>query len=102
MVCDQGAERGEPRRSLNLPGRRAALAQRADDLVDLLGRVPGQFLDRLKGRQRAVGVAVMPQPGRTGPDRDHTERVTSRVVQVAGDPGALLSDREQATAAALT
>jgi hypothetical protein len=98
MVRDQRVERGEPRRSLDDPVRRAALAERADHVVDLLDRLPCHLLDRLQGEERAVGVLVVPQPGCAGADGDHADRVAGGVVEIAGDPGALLGGGEQALA----
>ncbi|MGH3389407.1 MAG: hypothetical protein ACRDOO_11090 [Actinomadura sp.] len=51
MPRDQCVKRGEPGRGLDGAVRRAALAQGADDLVDLPGRLPGQFLDRLQRQE---------------------------------------------------
>jgi hypothetical protein len=41
---------------------------------------------------------MMAQPGRAGPHGDHADRMAGGVVQVAGDPGALLGHGEQALA----
>src|SRR5215207_1162359 len=38
---------------------------------------------------------MVPQPGRAGADGDHADGVAGRVVEVAGDPGALLGDGEE-------
>ena len=100
VVRDQRVERGQPGRSVDGLVRRA-LAQGADDLVDLLDRLPGQLLDRLQGQQRAVRVLVVAQPGGAGADRDHADRVAGGVVQIAGDPGAFLGDGEQPLALGL-
>jgi hypothetical protein len=43
----------------------------------------------------------MSQPGRAGADGDHADRVTGRVVEITGDPGALLGHGEQALALGL-
>src|SRR5262245_666157 len=98
MVRNQRVQRRESGRRLDGPVDRAALAQGADDHVDLPGRLAGQLLDRLEGAQGAVGVFTVSEPGRAGADGDHADRVAGRVVEVAGDPGALLDGGELALA----
>ncbi|MBB6553585.1 hypothetical protein HD593_008380 [Nonomuraea rubra] len=70
-------------------------AQRADDLVDLAGRLPCQLLDGLQRPQRAIRILVVPQPGRSCPDGDHADRMPGRVVQVTGDTGTFLRGGQQ-------
>lgn len=102
VALDQGAERGEPRRSLYDGARRSAVAERADDLVDLGHRLARHLLDRLERQARALGILIVPQPGGAGPDGDHADRVPCGVVKLAGDPGALLGGCEAAFPLCLT
>src|SRR4030095_11012398 len=89
----QRVERGEARRRLDVL-RRTVLAQGADQLVDLPKRVARHFLDGLEGRARALEVLLLEKAGAAGLDEHHVDRMAGRVVQVAGDAGALLRGRE--------
>jgi hypothetical protein len=100
-VGDQSVERREPGRGLGASVRRAIPTQRADDLVDLVGRLPGQVLDRLQSAERAFGVLVVPQPRCAGAHRDHADRVAGGVVEVPGDPRPLFGCGEHALALGL-
>jgi hypothetical protein len=51
MVGDQGVERRQPRRGIRATVAYPTPAQRADDLVDLLGGLPCQILDGLQGAE---------------------------------------------------
>ncbi len=56
-------------------------------------------LDLLDGVERAPGggrILLVQQPRRAGLHQDHVDRVAGRVVQLPGDPGALLGGGEPA------
>ena len=82
-------------------GRSAVGAQRADQLVDLPDRLPGHLLDRLERVACGLGVRSRSSRAGAGLDQDHVDRVAGGVVQVAGDPGALLGGRQAALALGL-
>jgi hypothetical protein len=92
VACDERVERREAGRRIDRSIRGARVAQRADDLVDLADRLARQLLDRLQRRLRALGIPS--HAGGTGAQRDHADRVAGGVMEVAGDPGALLGGRE--------
>ena len=90
---DERVERGEPGGRLDAV-RRALLAERAHELVDLGERLARDLLDRLDRRARARRVLLEQQARGAGLDEDHVHGVAGRVVQVAGDPRPLLGARE--------
>src|SRR5262249_1602585 len=102
MARDQPVERGEPDRKSSDVLLRAALAQTADDVVNLRGRLPSHLLDCLEGGERATGVLSVAQPGCAGTDGDQADRMTGGVMQISRDPRALLGRREQSFALRVT
>ena len=94
VLGEEGAERGEAGRGVDDTSRGVDGPQSADELVDVGGRLAGDVLDRRQRRAGALGLAIVAKPRRSGAYRDHVERVAGGVVQVAGDAGALLGDRE--------
>jgi hypothetical protein len=86
VLGEEGVEIGEAGR--RRPG--VVVAQAADETVDLTDRLPRDLLDRLQRRAGAGGVALLEQPGGARLDADDVDRVAGGVVQVAGDPRALL------------
>src|SRR6266511_1072834 len=92
-------ERREPGWRVHGSARRAVVAKRADDLVDLAGRLARQLLDCFERRLGALG--VLPHPGAAGPHRDDVDGVAGGVVEVAGDPGPLFGDGEATLALSL-
>ena len=99
VACGQGVERGETGGRLHLASLDGAVfPQRANELVDLAHGLAGDLLDRLERDTRPCGVLLLQQAGGAGLDEDHVDRVAGRVVEVAGDAGALLGDREAAFA----
>src|SRR5207247_1485729 len=67
---------------------------RADELVVVGDRLAGDVFDRRQRRAGALGLAIVAKPRCSGAYCDHVERVAGGVVQVAGDAGAFLGDRE--------
>ena len=83
------------------PVGRVVLAEHADELVDLAQRLAGDFLDRLERCSCSLGILLLQQACGAGLDEDHVDRVAGRVVEVAGDAGALLGGCEAALALGL-
>lgn len=97
----EGVQRRQPRRRRDLLARRALVAQRADDLIDLGHGVSRQVLDPLQGRSSATGILVVAQPRGAGPQGDDVDRVARGVVEITGDAGALLGGSEATLALGL-
>ena len=93
---DQLVERGQSGRRLDLPVGGGVLAQHAHHLVDLGDGLAGDVLDRRERLARALGIVLGLQAPHPGVDEDHVDCVPGGVVQVAGDPPALLRDGEEA------
>src|SRR4029453_13079161 len=95
MALGEPSERGEAGRWLDFPSRKV-FSEGADELVDLAERVPW---DLLHGLERGSGSRRLPFLGGAGRprlDEDDVDRVPGGVVQVAGDPHALLRGCEPA------
>ena len=88
-------ERGEPGRRLDLaPVGGAVLAENADELVDLRQGLACDVLDRLERGSRSRRILLLQEACGSGLHEDDVDRVAGGVVQVAGDPGALLGGCE--------
>jgi hypothetical protein len=96
VLCDERVERGEPGRGLDA-GAGVGIAQRAHEVVDVVGGSPCQDLDRLQGPERAIRVVLVAQAGRAA-HRDHVDGMACGVVQVTGDPASLFGGGQQAIA----
>ena len=94
-------ERGQPGRRLHLAVATGVLAQDAHQLVDLADGLASDLLDRLEGLAGGLGVVLGPEAAHAGVHQDHVHRVARRVVQIAGDPPALLGRGEPALALGL-
>ena len=95
MALDERVERGQAGRRLDAVG--ALVAQRAHQLVDLADGLARDLLDRRERALRAPrGSRSALQPPEPGVDEDDVDRVAGRVVQVAGDPRALLGGGQAA------
>jgi len=71
-------------------------AQLIDERAHLGQRVLGDLLQALDLLERAVRVRVDQGAGRLGVEHDTEQRLGHRVVQLAGQPGALLHDGQVA------
>jgi ABC-type multidrug transport system ATPase subunit len=101
VALRQAFERGEAERRLHVRRRlrsAAVIAQNADELVNVLDGLAGDLLDRLERRSRALGIFLAQKPGGAGLHEDDVDRVAGGVVEVAGDPGALLGSGQAAFA----
>src|SRR6266700_1101138 len=71
------------------------VAQRTNNVVDLLCRLPCQLLDGLQRKQRPSRILVVAQPCRAGAHGDDADGVASGMAEIATDARALLGSGEQ-------
>src|SRR5690606_10620286 len=71
----------------------ALVAQDPEELLQLTDRLAAGALDATEGLLRDVRVASEGPPGGAGLDPDEAHRVRDHVVELAGDPEALVEHR---------
>jgi hypothetical protein len=90
LSLDQGGDLVDAwqRRAVHLP----VVAEETDDVIDLLDRLASEVLDRRHSLRRALAIALAQHARSPRLHQDGVEGVSGRVMELAGDPGALFGD----------